>query len=197
VTVSQTIVPGLQTFTLTQGLLMYGDEVAAQREPFTVMGTTLLSAAALPPVAVRYVEPVIFPDLAVISVVPDALAVARPLDPVALLTIATSGTEEVQVTEDVKGVGLPYVGVPVAENCSVEPTAMLEIAGSTSSEKSTAGVPISKVESEMPPDETKIVVVVVLAIDVAMPVALSILTAPVSEVLQVIPDVKRLDVPSE
>lgn len=191
-TVSQVVVPGLQTFTLTQGLLMYVDEVAAQREPFTVMGITLLSAAALPPVAVRYAEPVIFPDLAVISVVPDARAVA-----VALLMIVTSGTEEAQITDAVKGVKMLFVDVPMAENCSVEPTAMLEIAGSTSREKSTAGVTISEVESEMPPDETVIVVVVVLTIDVAMPVALSIAAAPVFDELQVIPDVRKLDVPSE
>src|SRR5208337_186731 len=190
VTVSQVVVPGLQTFTLTQGLLMYVDEVAAQREPFTVMGITLLSAAALPPVAVRYAEPVIFPDLAVISVVPDARAVA-----VALLMIVTSGTEEAQITDAVKGVKMLFVDVPMAENCSVEPTAMLEIAGSTSREKSTAGVTISAVESEMPPDETVIVVVVVLTIDVAMPVALSIAAAPVFDELQVIPDVRKLDVP--
>jgi len=171
---------------------MYVDEVAAQREPFTVMGITLLSAAALPPVAVRYAEPVIFPDLAVISVVPDARAVA-----VALLMIVTSGTEEAQITDAVKGVKMLFVDVPMAENCSVEPTAMLEIAGSTSREKSTAGVTISEVESEMPPDETVIVVVVVLTIDVAMPVALSIAAAPVFDELQVIPDVRKLDVPSE
>ena len=44
-------------------------------------------------------------------------AVASPLKPAALLMVATAGTEEVQVTDDVRSCVGPAVYVPVAINC--------------------------------------------------------------------------------
>ena len=53
-------------------------------------------------VTVSVVEPEIFPDLAVIVVVPAAFEVAFPFNPAALLMVATDLTEELQVTDVVR-----------------------------------------------------------------------------------------------
>ena len=50
-------------------------------------------------VTVRTVEPEIFPDLAVIVVVPEATEVAFPFDFAALLMVATDLAEELHVTD--------------------------------------------------------------------------------------------------
>ena len=50
-------------------------------------------------VTVRTVEPDIFPDLAVIVVVPEAMEAAFPFDFAALLMVATDWAEELQVTD--------------------------------------------------------------------------------------------------
>jgi hypothetical protein len=49
-------------------------------------------------VTVREVVPETLPDVAVIVVVPEATPVASPLEPVALLTVATLVLDELQVT---------------------------------------------------------------------------------------------------
>jgi hypothetical protein len=77
--------------------------LAEQSDPFTVMGTTLLAGAELPPVTVRMAEPVVFPDLAmiiVVFVVAVETAVAKPL----LFSVATSGADDVQVTDAMRSV---------------------------------------------------------------------------------------------
>ncbi len=51
---------------------------------------------------VSEVDPVMLPDAAVIVVVPAATEVARPLEPAALLTVATPVLDELQVAEAVK-----------------------------------------------------------------------------------------------
>ena len=59
--------------------------------------------ASLPPgVTVRVVEPEMFPDVAVIVVVPTAFEVAFPFDPAALLMVATDPAEELQITDVVR-----------------------------------------------------------------------------------------------
>jgi len=50
-------------------------------------------------VTVRVVEPEMFPEVAVIVVIPAATAVAIPCDPAALLIVATELAEELQVTD--------------------------------------------------------------------------------------------------
>ena len=52
-------------------------------------------------VTVRFVEPEMFPDVAVIVVVPTAFEAAPPVDPAALLMAATDPAEELQVTDAV------------------------------------------------------------------------------------------------
>ncbi len=86
----------MQTVTLTQGLFKYEFE---QGEPLTVMGITLSAKAELPPVTVNRAEPGAVPDMALIMVVPEATEVAIPWEPVVLLTLATSGRDEFQVTD--------------------------------------------------------------------------------------------------
>ena len=66
-------------------------------------------------VTVRVVLPEILPKLAIMVVLPAATAVARPL----LLTVATDGFEELQVTCEVKSFVVPSENVPVAANCWV------------------------------------------------------------------------------
>ncbi len=53
-------------------------------------------------VTVRVVEPDTLPDVAVIVVVPAAIDVARPLEPTALLIVATPVLEEPHVTAVVR-----------------------------------------------------------------------------------------------
>ena len=50
-------------------------------------------------VTIRAVEPEMFPDAAVIVVVPAATEAAFPFDPAVLLIVATGPTDEFQVTD--------------------------------------------------------------------------------------------------
>lgn len=68
-------------------------------------------------VTVKVVLPEISPDEALIVVVPANNAVARPLEPAALLIIATAGVKDVQATDKVKILVVASVYVPVAINC--------------------------------------------------------------------------------
>jgi hypothetical protein len=51
---------------------------------------------------VNVVDPVMPPDIAVIVVEPTAVGVASPLDPTALLIVATAAVNEFQVTDVVR-----------------------------------------------------------------------------------------------
>jgi hypothetical protein len=53
-------------------------------------------------VTVRVVDPDMFPDVAVIVVVPAATEAAEPLEPSALLMVATPALDELQVTAFVR-----------------------------------------------------------------------------------------------
>ena len=55
--------------------------------------------------------------VALIVVAPAVNEVASPLKPAALLINATAGTEDVQITDDVRSCVGPAVYVPVAINC--------------------------------------------------------------------------------
>ncbi len=66
-----------------------------QSEPFTVMGITLMTAT------VSVVDPDTFPNVAVIVVLPVETEVASPLEPAALLMVATDGVDELQVVDAV------------------------------------------------------------------------------------------------
>ena len=79
-------------------------------------GVTVIATSAAG-VTVNVVLPEISPDVAVTVVMPAATDVASPLKPTALLMVATVGTEEVQVTDNVRSCVGPAVYVPVAINC--------------------------------------------------------------------------------
>ncbi len=65
---------------------------------------------------VSEVDPVMLPDAAVIVVVPAEIEVARPLEPAALLTVATPVLDELQVTCAVRSCVVLSENVPVAVN---------------------------------------------------------------------------------
>ena len=149
VTVWQVEVPGLQTVTLTHGLLGY--EPLEQSEPSTVTESTLAWSTA---VTVRSVEPETLPGIgsvtvmvAVIVVEPAITAVALPLEPILLLMVATDGAEELQVTDDVRSRVVVSENVPVAVNCWVVPAAMLGLSGRTEIDTSVAVVTVRVVEA--------------------------------------------------
>jgi hypothetical protein len=80
-----------------------------------------------PVVEIRVVSPEIDPDVALIIVVPSANMETFP--PVVI--VATDVTDELQVTEAVKSFVELSEYVPVALNCWVAPTAILELVGVT------------------------------------------------------------------
>jgi hypothetical protein len=67
-------------------------------------------------VTVRVVDPERPPDVAVMVVEPAVTEVASPLDPDALLMVATAAAEEPQVTVVVRFCVVPSEYVPVAVN---------------------------------------------------------------------------------
>jgi hypothetical protein len=91
---------------------------------------------------VKGVLPDMFPDVAVIVVVPGATAVARPV----LLIVATDVTKELQLTWGVRSRLEPSEYLPVAVNCSVTPAGTLGWAGVTTMEERVG-------DSELPPPQ--------------------------------------------
>jgi hypothetical protein len=89
-------------------------------------------------VTVKVVVPLIDPDAALMTVGPDAEAVANP----AALIVATDVTDEVQVTALVTSALLPFVKWPVAVNCTEVPMAVEGFAGVTTMELSPVLVPV-------------------------------------------------------
>jgi hypothetical protein len=69
---------------------------------FVVGATHVNVAVPPPPVTVSVAPPVTLPDIAVIVVEPAATAVAKPLEPAALLIAATPMLDELQVTAVVR-----------------------------------------------------------------------------------------------
>jgi len=88
---------------------------------------------------VRPVDPLTAPKFAVMVLLPVALLVSRPR----LLIVAAAGFEEVQTTDPVTSCVLLSLNVPVAVNCFVVPTAILEFAGVTAMEIKVAPVMVS------------------------------------------------------
>ena len=78
-------------------------------------------------ITVRAVLPEIVPEVAVMVAVPAVTPVARPL----LLTVATEGLGEFQVTDSVILRVDPSENVPVAVNCWLTPTGTVRLLGVT------------------------------------------------------------------
>ena len=136
------------------------------------------SAAA---VTVKIVDPEILPDIAVIVVDPADVEAVNPLEPVALLIVATPVLDELQVTAAVRSCVVLSEKVPVAVNCFEVFLTMLGLVGVTAMDTSVAGVTVKVVDPEIFPD-IGVIVVNPAAVEVANPlepVALLIVATPV------------------
>jgi len=143
-------------------------------------------------VTVNVVLPEIRPNAALIVVVPANNDVASPLEPAALLIVATVGVKDVQVTVEVKIFVVPSVYVPLAINCCFVPRAILGLAGVTAMDTSVAVVTVNVVLPVIAPN---VAVMVVMPADneVASPLepaALLIVAIAGAEDVQVTDDVR-------
>ena len=120
------------------------------------------------PVTVTVAVPEMLPDVAVIVVEPPAKAVANPLDPAALLILATDAVDEFHVTDVVRFCVELSEYVPVAVNCCDAPTAMVGLAGVIASDTSVAAVTVSVAVPDTLPD-VAVIVVEPAATEVALP----------------------------
>src|ERR1700722_3194384 len=123
-------------------------------------------------VTVRTAVPEMSPDVAVMVVAPDplAVAVARPWDPAVLETVAVEVTDDDHVADEVRLAVVRLEYVPVAVNCWVWPWAIEAVVGDTAMLTKTAGVTVSTAVPEMSPEVAVIVVAPdPLAVAVARP----------------------------
>ncbi len=141
-------------------------------------------------VTVRVVEPVTEPEVAVMVVVPGAIAEARPACGV---MVATFGSEDAQLTE-LRRCVLPLLKEPKAVNCCVVISGMEGIAGETSTALRDTDDTVRVVE---PLTDSKVAVIVVFPKlkPVARPLVLMVATA-VADELQTADAVMSWVVPS-
>jgi hypothetical protein len=135
--------------------------------------------------------PEAIPEVAVTIVAPAARAAARPL----LSTVATRVLDELQVTCLVMLKLVPSEKMPMAVNCWLTPTGMLELAGVTDMEDSAAEVTVRVVLPEILP-EVAVMVAVPTKEAAARPLLLTVATNVFDE-LQVTCMVMSKLVPSE
>lgn len=109
-------------------------------------------------VTVSKVEPEMLPEVATIVVDPAVTPVANPLEPEALLMVATDVSEELQVADVVISCVELSEKCPVAEYCTVVLFLTDLFAGVTVIETRLAAVTVSLVEPEMLPEVAAIVV---------------------------------------
>lgn len=93
--------------------------------PVTVMDWVLLTCR------VAFPERLFVKSVAVIVVVPAAIDVTKPFEPVVLLTIATFGSDDFQSTADDQFNVVPSVNRAVAVYCRIVPVAMVPLTGVT------------------------------------------------------------------
>jgi len=141
--------------------------------PFSILGFTGLIAIETNFVVetVSVVDPLTVPDTALIVVLPAATLLTMPC----ALIPATAAEDEVQSTDALMSCVLESLNVPVAANCLIVPTAMLEFAGVTASETSVAAVTLSEAVPLTDPDAA-VMVVVPLATPVALPFTSTVAT---------------------
>jgi len=146
--------------------------------PFSILGFTGLIAIETNFVVetVRVVDPLTVPDTALIVVLPAATLLTMPC----ALMPATAAEDEVQSTDALMSWVLESLNVPMAANCLVVPTAMLEFAGVTAIETSVAAVTLSEAVPLTDPD-VAVMVVVPLATPVALPFTSTVATEVVDE----------------
>ena len=132
-------------------------------------------------VTVSTAVPEMDPEVAVMVVAPDplAVAVASPFEPEVLETVAVEVTDDDHVADVVRSAVLRLEYVPVATNCWVWPWAIDAVAGDTAMLTSTAGVTVSTAVPEMDPE----VAVMVVAPD---PLAVAVASPCEPEVLETV-----------
>ena len=126
---------------------------------------------------VNVVDPLIAPDVAVMSVVPAATLVARPLAAI----VAVAGVPDVHVTLAVRFWVLPFVYVPVAVNCCVCPATIEGEAGVTAIDTNDGAVTVNVVDPLITPDVAVMSVVPATRL-VASPLAAIVAVAGVPDV---------------
>src|SRR5580704_7157782 len=111
-------------------------------------------------VTVSTAVPEMSPEVAVMVVAPDplAVAVASPCEPEVLETVAVEVIDDDHVTELVRSAVLKLEYVPVAANCWVWPWAIDTATGDTAMVTNTAGVTVSTAVPEMSPEVAVMVV---------------------------------------
>ena len=130
--------------------------------------------------------------MAVIVVIPGEMTVARPL----LLTVATDGFDELQVTCVVISWAVPSEYVPVAVSCGVNPTLTVGLAGVTVMEERIAAAATVRVAFPEIVPEVAVMVAVPAAMAIARPLLSTTATNGFAE-LQVTSVVTSKLVPSE
>ena len=138
---------------------------------------------------VKFVEPLTAPSVAEMVVVPVARLPTEPR----LFMVAVTGLEEPQRTDSVRSSVLLSLKVPVAVNCFVVPTAMLEFAGVTAIDTNVALFTFSEA---VPVTEPEIALIVAdpVPTDVARPEALTVAVPGTDDVH--VTDVKSCVLPS-
>jgi hypothetical protein len=127
--------------------------------------------------------------VAVMVTRPPATAVTKPLLsmvttlPATGLTVAPCVLDELQVTCEVISCSVPSEYTPVAVNCWVNPTCILELAGVTYMKDRVSEVTVRAVFSDLPP-KVAVMVGVPAATPVAKPLLLTV-AIDVSEEVQV------------
>src|SRR5580658_1976015 len=146
-------------------------------------------------VTVSTAVPEMSPDVAVMVVAPDPLAVAEasPWDPAVLETVAVPVTDDDHVTDEVRLAVLRLEYVPVATNCWVWPWAIDAATGETEMLANTTGVTVRAAVPAMRP-EVAVMVVAPVATPVARP-ALDTVAAVVSVEVHVTDDVRSCVLP--
>jgi hypothetical protein len=157
--------------------------------PSTMLGLAGVIAmdTSVAGVTVNVVDPDLLPNVAVIVVEPAVTDVARPLEPDALLMVATPAVNEFQVTDVVRFCVVLSEYVPVAVNCRVVPLTMPGLVGVIAMDTSVAELTVNVVDPVMPPD-IAVIVVEPTAAGVASPLdpaALLIVATPAVSEFQV------------
>ena len=114
------------------------------------LGGVIVIAVSTAAVTVTAVVPDTPPKVALIVALPTPLPVTRPRLGAVLLTAATDGAEETQVTNAVRFWVVPSEKSPVAMSCSLVPLAIEELGGVIVIAVSTAAVTVTVVVPDTP-----------------------------------------------
>lgn len=136
--------------------------------PFALIGSVGVTAidTSVAAVTVKFVVPLIVPDVAVMVTEPVSAAVAIPLVPDALLIVATALFVDDHVTAEVISWVVLSVYIPVAVNCCVVPFALTGLVGVMLIDDSVAGVTVKPV---VPLIDPRVAVIVTEPVLTAVP----------------------------